>query len=225
MGGVVGESAGAGEVLELFNVSRESSEKLHVYADLLNKWQKQINLVGPKELPRLWSRHIADGLQLVEFLPEELSCVVDLGSGAGIPGLVVAMALCGRATRFHLIESNGKKAAFLREAVRVLGLPVQVHCQRIESLHGADWAGDVELVLARALAPLPLLMDLSVPFVENSGEMLFLKGLDVDSELTQTTKYWNIGYQKNPSRTNANGCILSIKEFHRVQSKSQPGDE
>jgi len=218
---IIKEDAQPVEVARAFNVSRESFEKLQVYVDLLGKWQKQINLVGPKEYSRLWSRHIADALQLVEHIPPETSCAVDLGSGAGIPGMIIAVVLQERGFHIHLVESNGKKAAFLRAAIRELGISGEVHNARIESLHGQSWTGPVELVFARALAPLPKLLELSVPFVEKSGEMLFLKGLDVDSELTETTKYWNIGYEKYPSRTNVGGCILNIKDFQRVPHSKQ----
>ncbi len=218
---IIQEDASPGDVAKLFNVSRESLEKLQIYAGLLEKWQKRINLVGPQELPRLWSRHIADALQMVEHIPENIDCGIDLGSGAGIPGIILAEVLAPRGFHIHLVESNGKKAAFLREAVRLLGVSADVHCNRIEALYDREWADNVQIVFARALAPLPKLIDLSAPFVEKSGEMLFLKGLDVDSELTQTTKCWNIDYQKHPSRTYAGGCILSIKDFQRAPISSQ----
>jgi len=218
---VIKENASPTEVADSFNVSRESFEKLQGYADLLGKWQKQINLVGPREMPRLWSRHIADALQLTELISEDISCAVDLGAGAGIPGLIVAIALESRGFHIHLVESNGKKAAFLRAALRELELSGYVHCARIESLYGEQWIQGIQMVFARALAPLPKLLDLAVPFVEKGGKMLFMKGLDVDSELTETTKYWNIGYEKYPSRTHAGGCILNIKDFRRVQLSKQ----
>lgn len=221
MSHIIKESAGPLEIARTFNVSRESLEKLETYADLLMKWQKQINLVGPKEVPRLWSRHIADALQLIEFIPKHVTCVVDLGSGAGIPGLIIAAALERENFQIHLVESNGKKAAFLRAAIRELELSAVVHCERIESLYGQEWTTDLQMVFARALAPLPKLMELSAPFLNKSGKMLFLKGLDVDSELTETTKYWNIGYEKHPSRTYAGGCILNIKDFRRVPVSKQ----
>ncbi len=210
---LLAEGASPEDVAQAFNVSRESLEKLHIYADLLGRWQKKINLVGPREMPRLWSRHIADALQLLDYIGPQVSCAVDLGAGAGIPGLIVAIALEPRGFHIHLVESNGKKAAFLRAALRELGLPGNVHCARIESLHTQKWITNVQLVMARALAPLPKLLELSVPFVEKGGNMLFLKGLDVDSELTESTKCWNIDYEKHPSRTNVGGCILNIKEL------------
>jgi len=218
---IIPENASPAEIAKLFNVSRESLEKLQVYADLLTKWQKRINLVGPQEVSRIWSRHIADALQVIEYIPDEVNCAVDLGTGAGIPGVIVAVALEQRGFHVHLVESNGKKAAFLREAVRRLEISADVHCERIESLYDRKWLDDVDMVFARALAPLPKLLDLAVPFVKKNGKMLFLKGLDVDSELTETTKCWSISYQKHPSRTHAGGCILNIKDFQRVSISSR----
>ena len=221
MTGIIAEMAGPGEITELFNVSRESFEKLQIYANLLEKWQKRINLVGPQEVSRIWSRHIADALQLVDYIPQEMKCAVDIGTGPGIPGVIISAVLGSQGFHVHLVESNGKKAAFLREAVREMKISADVHCARIESLYEEQWVDGVDVVFARALAPLPKLMDLAAPFVKKSKKMLLLKGLDVDSELTETTKCWNVDYQKYPSRTYAGGCILSIKDFHRVSLSSQ----
>ena len=217
---VFGENAGSKEIGQAFNVSRESLEKLQVYADLLAKWQKKINLVGPQEIRRVWPRHIADALQLIPYIPVNASVGADLGTGAGIPGIILAIGL-EKKFFIHLIESNGKKAAFLREVVRQLDISAQVHCNRVEKLYQEEWAGTVDVVFARALAPLPKLIDLAQPILKKSGKLLFLKGLDVDSELTETTKYWNIGYEKHPSRTHVGGCILNIKDFRRVSISKQ----
>ena len=213
------ENAGPVEIAKVFNVSRESLEKLQIYTDLLEKWQKSMNLVGPQEMARIWSRHIADSLQLIEYLPDKAKTATDLGSGAGIPGIILAVVL-GSDFHIHLVESNGKKAAFLREAIRCLNISAEVHCRRIETLYQEEWAGCIDVVFARALAPLPKLLDLASPIVKKNGNFLFLKGLDVDSELTETTKYWSIEYEKYPSRTNVGGCILNIKEFQRVAESS-----
>jgi len=216
---IISEKAGVKEIGRAFNVSRESLEKLQIYADLLAKWQKKINLVGPQEIARIWPRHIADALQLLPHIPANASVGADLGTGAGIPGVILAIAL-KKKLHVHLIESNGKKAAFLREVIRRLDIPAQVHCDRVEKLYQEEWVGSVDVVFARALAPLPKLIDLAQPILKKSGKLLFLKGLDVDSELTETTKYWNIGYEKYPSRTSVGGCILSIKDFQRVKTSS-----
>ena len=218
---IIPEQISPDGVAKEFNVSRESLEKLKIYAQLLGKWQKRINLVGPRETNRIWSRHICDALQLAQYIGPEIKIAADLGSGAGIPGAILAMAKPGFVV--HLIESNGKKAAFLREVIRETGISAQLHCARIENLYQHEWVENVQVVVARALAPLPLLVDLAAPFVKNDGKMLFLKGLDVDSELTETTKYWNMVYKLYPSRTDAGGCILNIKEFHRVPG-STPND-
>jgi len=210
------ESTSRKDVIHLFDVSRESLKQLDIFEELLRKWQKRINLVGPKEIDRLWSRHIADGLQLAQSVPNHVKSIVDLGSGSGIPGIIIVIALQSLGVNVHLVESNGKKAAFMRDVIRKTGVKAQVHCARIEDVYSQDWVREIDLVTARALAPLPSLVKLSVPFVENGGEMLFLKGEAVDSELTETSKYWNMKHILIPSRTNVAGCILSIKEVRHV---------
>ena len=213
---LIPQSASRKEVAQLFDVSRESLNQLDIFADLLKKWQKSINLVGPKEIERLWSRHIADGLQLAQAVPSHVHSIADLGSGSGIPGIIISIALQARGVKMHLVESNGKKAAFMRDVIRKTGIEAKVHCSRIEDVYAQPWVQEIDLVTARALAPLPLLVKLTVPFVENGGEMLFLKGEAVDSELTETSKYWNMKHVLLPSRTNVAGCILSIKEVCHV---------
>lgn len=208
----ISDDSGPDVVADYFNVSRESLSLLREYEVKLVKWQKRINLVGPKELARLWPRHIADGLQLTEFVPATVRKIVDIGSGGGIPGVVLAIVLRGKPVEFHLIESNAKKAAFLREVVRDLDLLATVHCRRIEDTN----IQNVDLVTARALAPLPTLMGFAEKLLKNSGELLLLKGLDVVTELTETTKYWNITCNKHVSRVNSQGCVLNIKDFNRV---------
>ncbi len=218
---IIPESATRKDIKNAFSVSRESLKKLDIFVELLRKWQKKINLVGPKELVRLWSRHIADGLELANAIPLDVKSIVDLGSGSGIPGIIVAIALSDRGVEVHLVESNGKKAAFMREAIRKTGVKATVHCARIEDVYDQPWVNEIELVTARALAPLPLLVKLAVPFVESGGEMLFLKGEAVDSELTQTSKYWNMKHICLPSRTNVAGCILSIKEVRHASGATK----
>ena len=210
------ETASRKDVCRIFDVSRESLKKLDIFVEHLKKWQKSINLVGPKEIDRIWSRHIADGLQLAQAVPDHVKSIADLGSGSGIPGIIIAILLQPHGVRVHLVESNGKKAAFMRDVIRKIGVEARVHCARIEDVYSQDWVKEIDLVTARALAPLPLLVKLTVPFIENGGEMLFLKGEAVDSELTETAKYWNIEHSLIPSRTNVAGCILSIKEVRHV---------
>ncbi len=197
-------------------VSRESSNALEAYVDHLLHWQKRINLIGPATAARVWSRHIADSLQLLDHIPSGATTLADLGSGAGLPGLVIAIALKERpGFTVQLIESNAKKAAFLRSAIRETGARAEVVTVRIESLESVALQTACDVVTARALAPLHQLLDYTQVFLQNGAVALFLKGQDVDSELTETSKYWTIAYDRYPSRTDESGCILKVKEATR----------
>lgn len=200
-----------------FHVSRESLDALKTYVALVEKWQARINLIARATLPEVWTRHVADGLQLVQRIPRDARTIVDIGSGGGVPGLVLAIVMAERpGLCVHLVESNGKKAAFLREAIRRTGAAAVVHPDRLEALCARDAFGKVDVVTARAVAPLCRLLDLAAPLIENGAIGLFHKGQDVDSELTEATKYWRITYTKSPSLIDSRGCILEIKEIERV---------
>jgi 16S rRNA (guanine527-N7)-methyltransferase len=198
-------------VAERFNVSRESFGRLHIYVRLLLAWQKKVNLIGPSTEPEIWTRHIADSLQLLALLPDNTNAIADLGSGAGLPGLVLAIS--GNISG-HLIESQGKKAAFLREAIRHTEAPAQVHQKRIEAI--APSALEVQAITARALAPVNKLLELSAPFIAGGAIGLFHKGQDVDAELTEAAKYWTIRARKIPSLVDPRGVILEVEEAVRV---------
>ena len=195
------------------NVSRESRGKLEIYVDLLLAWQKRINLIGPATVPMVWERHIQDSLQLLPLLPENTKTIAELGSGAGIPGLVIAIAA---GLEVHLYESNGKKAAFLREAARRTGVTAHIHVTRLETLRTATNIPKVDCVVARALAPLPLLLDYAEPFFARGAIGLFHKGQDVDAELTEATKCWKMNFIKHASLYDSRGVILQICEATRV---------
>ena len=204
------------EVCGFFDVSRESCRRLQIYADELGRWQKRINLVGPATLKHLWVRHIADGLQLARLLPQQSRQVIDLGSGSGVPGLVLALGM-ERDIHIVLVESNAKKAAFLRNVAQKAGVRVRIENRRIEELDVAALGCDVHTtVTARALAPLPKLLDLAFPMLEKGAQGLFFKGQDVGKELTEATKYWNIRHDVLPSVTDESGAILRIREIERV---------
>jgi 16S rRNA (guanine527-N7)-methyltransferase len=162
-------------------------------------------------VPILWTRHIADSLQLLAIAPQAHKWV-DLGSGAGFPGVPLACALADQnAAEVHLIESNQKKAAFLREAVRVTGAPAIVHAERV-----ADFArrfrGKLDVITARALAPLPELLSIAYPLLKSGAQGLFLKGQDVEAELTHATKCWSIQVSLVPSRTDPKSRVVVIRE-------------
>lgn len=194
--------------LAAVDVSRETLERLDRYADLLLRWQTVKNLIGPKTIPTLWTRHIADSLQLVRLEPEARRWT-DFGSGAGFPGLVVACALAGRdGAQVHLVESNGRKAAFLREAARVLDVPAIVHDRRVEDV--VPDLVDIELVTARALAPLVDLLEMSALLLKSGARALFLKGQDVEVELTEASKSWTLNVTVTGSVTDPGGRIVRI---------------
>ena len=193
---------------EKANVSRETLRRFRSYADLLVNWQASINLVSENTLKDLWRRHIWDSVQLARFIPKSPCVITDLGSGAGFPGLLLSILLD---TEVNLVDSSGKKIAFLREAARVTDANVVLHQGRIENL----LLPKSDLVTARALAPLDKLLDLAAPVLSPSGRCLFLKGARAEEELTDARKEWKMTVERFPSATNANGVILSIRDIAR----------
>src|ERR1700738_1581802 len=177
--------------LALTPISRETESRLDRYVELLRDWQVKTNLVAPSTLPNLWTRHISDSLQLLGLAPSAKRWA-DLGSGGGFPGVVLACALAETPdAKIHLVERNAKKAAFLREALRVTNSPGTVHLADIgDSVDRIT--GPVDCVSARGLARLHQLIGFAEPLVRRGAKALFLKGQDVEAELTEATKYWNI---------------------------------
>ena len=198
--------------LALTPVSRETNERLNIYFLLLRTWQKKTNLVASSTLRNIWTRHIADSLQLMPLAPGA-RVWVDLGSGGGFPGIPIACALADTpGAKVHLVESNGKKAAFLREVVRKLGLPAEVHQERAEKF-GESCAEAIDAVTARALAPLKTLCDQAFPFIRNGAVGLFPKGQDVAAELTEAAKCWRLEAETVPSVTSADSAIVVIRRL------------
>ncbi|MDO9412825.1 MAG: 16S rRNA (guanine(527)-N(7))-methyltransferase RsmG [Pseudolabrys sp.] len=205
-------SADKARALKLTPVSRETEKRLQLYVDLLLQWQSKTNLIAPSTIANIWTRHVADSLQLLDLVPNS-KVWVDFGSGGGFPAIPVACALAGTAgVQVHMVESIGKKAAFLRESVRVTGAPAQVHAERIEKYTGAP-VNSVDVVSARALAPLKVLCDQAFPLIERGAIGLFPKGLDVAVELTEAAKYWNIDATTVASKTSPEGCIVIIRSL------------
>jgi 16S rRNA (guanine527-N7)-methyltransferase len=200
------------EALKLAPVSDDALARLDEFAALLTDWQRRINLVAPSTLPQVWTRHIADSLQLLPLAPDAKTWI-DLGSGGGFPGIPVACALTQTpGAQVHLVESNGKKAAFLREAVRITGAPAVVHPERIENF-GDSFGGNADVVTARALAPLKSLLDQTFPFIAKGAIGLFLKGQDVEAELTEAAKYWTVEAELKPSVTSRDGVIVVVRSL------------
>jgi len=200
--------------LKLTPVSEEIEERLNQYVALLLEWQAKTNLVAPSTLPTLWTRHISDSLQLLT-LAASAKVWADLGSGGGFPGIVLACALADRpGARIHLVERNAKKAAFLREALRVTNSPGSVHLADIGD-NVDRITGSVDCVTARALAPLHQLIGYAEPLVRQGAKALFLKGQDVEAELTEATKYWKIEPHLHSSRTGGDGWIVELDQIER----------
>lgn len=207
---------GIGGFAKLTNVSRETIDRLAKYVELLASWNRRINLVGRDTMGDVWRRHVLDSAQLFPLIPREARRLVDLGSGAGFPGLVLAIM---GVPDVHLIESDGRKAVFLREAVRITGAPATVHARRIDRV--PPFIADV--VTARALAPLPELLAISERFLGPRTIYLFLKGRMVDEELTEAAKAWHIRMDRQPSLTDPSGCVLRLEAIARDPSAGSPG--
>jgi 16S rRNA (guanine527-N7)-methyltransferase len=204
--------------LALTPVSRETETRLLMFVELLLLRQEKQNLVGSSTLSLIWTRHIADSLQLLPLAPEA-RVWVDFGSGAGFPGIPIACALADQpGAMVHLIESVGKKANFLRSVVQKLELPAQVHQERAEKF-GEIYAEAVHVVTARAVAPLKTLCDQAFPLIARGALGLFPKGQDVDAELTEAAKYWRLQASIVPSVTSPSGAIVAIRSLER-QKKS-----
>jgi 16S rRNA (guanine527-N7)-methyltransferase len=196
-------------VRHLGDVSRETTERLTAYVDLLLTWNRKINLIGRADEALVWQRHIEDGLQLVPLVPAQAHAAIDLGSGGGLPGLVLAIAT---GLRYDLVEADQRKAAFLREAARVTGASVAVHAVRIEDAR----IPPADLITARALAPLRHLLALAFPFIAPDGVALFPKGAAAEQELTDARREWNMRVERIPSRTHPAGVILKLSEVERA---------
>lgn len=195
--------------LERAGVSRETAGRLDAFAALLRKWQARINLIAPSTLDSLWERHIADSWQIAALAPDARRWI-DLGSGGGFPGIVVALALAPDC-RVILVESNAKKCVFLRAALRELGLSGEVLGARIESV--ADRLEPADAVSARALAPLERLCALAYPLLKKGGTGLFPKGQDVGEELTKARQSWRIDAELVPSVTDRAARIVRVRRL------------
>ncbi|MBB4016909.1 16S rRNA (guanine527-N7)-methyltransferase [Chelatococcus caeni] len=184
---------------------------LDIYVDLLRRWQDVKNLVGPRTLDHVWTRHIADSAQLLPLAPTARKWI-DIGSGAGFPGLVLAILLRNREDgEVHLVESNSRKCAFLRAVSRETGARAQVHAGRIEDVLPS--LGQADVLTARALAPLTDLLDLGKDLLRTGAIGVFPKGQDLEAELTVAAKSWNIDYDIVPSVTDPQGRICIVRQL------------
>jgi 16S rRNA (guanine527-N7)-methyltransferase len=210
------------KALAIVDVSRETLGRLDRFTELLLAWQARVNLISRSTISSIWTRHVADSLQLLELIDPPVHTTqpaagegrgavwLDLGSGAGFPGIVIACALAGvPGARVHLVESNLKKVAFLREVIRQTSIPAIVHAARIETMAGS-LGETVDYVTARAVAPLPELLEMIAPFLKRGAKALLPKGQDLGRELTAATKSWNIEADRVPSKTSKAGRILIV---------------
>jgi 16S rRNA (guanine527-N7)-methyltransferase len=209
---------GAGGFTKLTGVSRETLVKLVLYVDLLETWNRRINLIGRDTMGDVWRRHLLDSAQLWPLLPPHTRVLVDLGSGAGLPGLILAIL---GVPEVHLIEADGKKAVFLREAIRITGAPAVVHAERLDRVKPVT----ADVVTARALAPLAELLAMSERFRGPRTVCLFLKGRSVEAELTEAGKGWKMRLTRTPSRSDPSGSVLRLEAIAREPALgSLPGD-
>lgn len=189
-----------------FPVSRETLERFDLYAETLIRWQAKINLISSTTLESLWTRHFLDSVQVFPALPANCRVILDVGSGAGFPGM--ALALLG-IPEVHLVESDQRKCAFLREVARVTGVSVQIHPCRIESLAPFP----VDVVTSRAMASVDVLLRLCRHFVGEKTHCLFLKGQNAQAELTAAQKSWTMSVTSHPSWTDSDATLLDL---HKV---------
>lgn len=181
-------------------------DSLERYAQLLHKWQKRFNLVGNSTLNDIWGRHFLDSAQLLPLISQPNAVIVDLGSGAGFPGLVLSIM---GALDVHLIESDANKTEFMRQVIRETGAPATLHRTRVESYEGPK----ATIVISRACASLSVLLEYAKAVSEHSARLLFLKGRSWRSELTESQAVWHIDYRCHDSCTDSDGIILEINEF------------
>lgn len=197
------------EFANLAGVSRETADRLEAYLGLLRRWQAKINLVSEASLADAWRRHVLDSAQLSPLIDCPNGRLYDIGSGAGFPGLVLAIM---GFTDVHLVESDQRKSVFLREAARITSTNIEIHTIRVEKLSPKD--GD--FITARGCAALPELLDLASPLLKASGVCFFLKGHNVEAELTAARKAWTMQIQRLPSKSDPTGVILRLEDIHRV---------
>jgi 16S rRNA (guanine527-N7)-methyltransferase len=194
--------------LAAFSVARETADRLAIFVDLLLAWNRHINLISRCDEAYVWVRHVFDALQLIPLLPSA-DCAIDIGSGGGFPGLVLAIAT---GIRFDLVEADQRKATFLREAARRSAAPAIVHATRVETLR----LPPAPLITARAVASLPMLLTWSAPLLGPGGVCVLPKGQNAANELTNAGREWHMRIERFPSRTDPTATILRISEIRRV---------
>jgi 16S rRNA (guanine527-N7)-methyltransferase len=194
--------------ISAINVPRETLDKLHLYHDLLMKWQPRINLVSPKTLDEAWSRHFLDSAQLFYLLSDTDTSIFDLGSGAGFPGLILSVM---GASQITLLESDQRKCIFLSEVIRQTKSSANIFNGRIETFPEQKKA---DIVTSRACASLNKLLSFAYPLLNPDGECLFLKGRGVEEEVKEAQERWAFHVEHTPSISDTEGCIIRISHLH-----------
>ncbi len=196
--------------LRLVPVSRETEDRLALFVELLDRWRRKTNLISNSTFPSVWTRHIADSAQLSALAPDAKRWV-DMGSGAGFPGLVIAIQLADvPGAVVHCIESDGRKCAFLREAARTTGAAAQIHPVRVEAI--AESLGAVDAVTARAFAPLPLTLKLARPWMARGAVAVFPRGESAKDQIAALPEAWAYAIETLPSAVNPEAAILRIRQ-------------
>jgi len=203
----------AEDLSQAFGVSRETLERLITYEALLQRWQKTINLVAPATLTDAWHRHFADSAQIAALIPGSAKSLVDIGSGAGFPGLVLAIMLAERGLRVTLIESDNRKSAFLREVARHVRVAVDIRIGRIENHATRVNLPAAEVVTSRALAPLPRLFGLAHPLMAAGSLGLFPKGREAAAEISEARETWSFDAELTPSVTDPDARIVQVRDL------------
>ena len=211
---LLSEAQAKNELVSNYFVSRETIAALELYQALLIKWAQHINLVGPTTLNHFWERHILDCAQILQNIEPDTGTIVDMGSGAGLPGLIIARILQdqSRPIDMTLIEMSAKRCGFLREASRTLNVNVTIEQKKIELVAPVP----VHLVTARAFAPLAKLLEHAHPWAELGARLVFLKGQDIQREIDEASTNWAFQSKVNPSSTKSNGCMIEISDLKRL---------
>lgn len=196
------------QVINQLNLSKQVVDRLDIYVRILEEEQQKMNLVGASTLPVVWMRHVLDSAQLFPLFSDTDKIILDFGSGAGFPALVLAAMDTDKKHNFHLVESDGKKCSFLNKVIDACGLKAKVHNERIEQME--PFAADV--ITARALASLDLLLKYSRPFFKAETRCLFMKGMKAEEELKTALKKYRFQVQKINSITSDEGKILLLSE-------------